>query len=90
MGYSFWLHPKAVFNGFKKGLNDIGIIDLKISKADFMKMEFEELQKITKKDKSTEMGIIQWSEFIFWLIISQVVFLIPLVVLIIGIIWMII
>ena len=31
MGYSLWLHPKAVFSGFKKGLNDIGIIDLMLS-----------------------------------------------------------
>jgi hypothetical protein len=84
MGYSFWLHPKAVFIGFKKGLNDIGIIDLKISKSDFMKMEFEELQKITKKERLTEMGIIQWIEFIFWWVISQMIFLFPLIIILLG------
>ena len=89
MGYSFWIHPKAVFNRFKKGLNDIGIICLKISESDFMKMEFEELQKITKKEESTEMGIIQWIEFIFWCVISQMIFLFPLIIVVIGIIWII-
>ena len=87
MGYSFWLYPKSVFKGFKKGLNDVGIIDLKISKSDFMKMEFEELQKVTLKEKSTEMGIIKWLEFIFWWLISQMIFLFPLIIVVIGIIW---
>jgi hypothetical protein len=86
MGYSFWLYPKAVFNGFKKGLNDIGIIDLKISKSDFMKMEFEELKKITKKKKSTEMEIIHWIEFMFWWIMSQMIFLFPLIGIVIAIV----
>ena len=88
MGYSFWLYPKAVFKGFKKGLNDIGIIDLNISVSDFMKMEFVELQRITKKGQITEMGIIQWIEFIFWWIISQMIFLFPLIMIVIGTIWL--
>lgn len=86
MGYSFWLHPKAIFNGFKKGLNDIGIIDLKISKSDFMKIEFEELVKITQKEKTTEMGVLQWSQFVFWVLISQIIFLFPLLIAIVGMI----
>jgi hypothetical protein len=88
MGYSFWFHPKAVFNGFKKGINNIGIIDLKLSETEFMKMEFEALQQITKKEKSVEMGIIQWTQFIFWLLISQIIFLFPLIIIIFGIIWL--
>ena len=88
IGYSFWLYPKAVLNGFKKGLNDIGVIDLKISESDLMKMEFEELQRITKKGQITEMGIVQWIEFIFWWIISQMIFLFPLIMIAIGTIWL--
>ena len=53
MGYSLWMYPKVVFRGYKKGLNAVGIIDLKISKSDFMRMEFEELKSITKKQKHT-------------------------------------
>ncbi|MEK9530729.1 MAG: hypothetical protein VWZ86_04610 [Flavobacteriaceae bacterium] len=88
MGYSFWLHPKAVYQGFKKGLNDVGIIDLKISKSDFMKMEFDKLVQITRKEKTIEFGILQWIEFFFWILISQIIFLFPLIIAIIGVIWL--
>ena len=74
-GISLWLHPKAVFRGFKKGLNDIGIIDLKISKPDLMKMDFNKLVEITAKDKTSDMGFLQWSQFIFWIAVSQIIFL---------------
>lgn len=86
MGYSFWLHPKVVYNGFKKGLNNIGIIDLKISKSDFMSMEFIDLVKITQKKGSTKMTIFRKIQFIMWLLISQVVFLFPFL-LVIFVIW---
>ena len=56
MGHSLWLYPTFVFKGLKKGLNNIGIIDLKISKSDFMKMEFKELVEITRKKKTITMG----------------------------------
>lgn len=79
MGYSLWLYPKAVFRGFKKGLNDIGIIELKISKPEFMAMSFEELKKLTKRLRHTEMGFLQWFAFLFWSLLSQIVLLFPLI-----------
>jgi len=88
MGHSLWLYPKSVFNGFKKGLNNIGIIDLKISKPEFMKMEYDHLIKITKKEKITTMGISQWIRFLFWSLISQIIFLFPFLIVIIGFIWL--
>ncbi len=89
MGYSLWLYPKAVYQGFKKGLNDIGIIDLKVSKSEFMKMEFNKLVEITRKEKVTKMGVFQWVQFLFWILICQMIFLFPLLIVIIGIIWII-
>ena len=88
MGYSLWIYPKSVFNGFKKGLNDIGIIDLKVSKPDFMKMEYSELIKITKKEKTMKMRGLQWAKFLFWTLTSQVILLFPLLVIGIGLIYM--
>jgi hypothetical protein len=88
MGYSLWLHPKDVFNGFKKGLNDIGIIELGVSKSDFMKMEFDQLVEITKKKQNTGMGFSNWVEFIFWLLVSQTILLTPFILIVIGIIWL--
>ena len=87
-GYSLWLHPKSVFKGFKKGLNNVGIIDLGVSKSDFMKMEFDQLVEITKKAQNTEMGIWQWTEFLFWSVISQIILLFPFILGIIGVIWL--
>jgi len=87
-GYSLWLYPNAVFRGFKKGLNNIGIVDLKISKSDFMKMEFDRLVEITKKERHIEIGVWQWAEFIFWSIISQIILLLPFALGIIGILWL--
>lgn len=84
MGYSLWIYPKSVLNGFKKGLNEIGIIDLKISKSNFMKMEYSELIIITKKEKTTEMNVIQWTKFLLWIITSQIIFLFPLIAIGIG------
>lgn len=84
MGYSLWIYPKSVLNGFKKGLNEIGIIDLKISKSNFMKMEYSELIRITKKEKTTEMNVIQWTKFLLWIITSQIIFLFPLIAIGIG------
>lgn len=76
-GYSLWLHPKAVLNGFKQGLNHVGIIDLGLTKADFMEMEFDNLVEITRKEKCTEMGVRKWTEFIFWSVVGQIILLSP-------------
>lgn len=84
MGYSLWIYPKSVLNGFKKGLNEIGIIDLKISKSNFMKMEYSELIRITKKEKTTEINVIQWTKFLLWIITSQIIFLFPIIAIGIG------
>jgi hypothetical protein len=84
MGYSLWIYPKSVLNGFKKGLNEIGIIDLKISMSNFMKMEYSELIRITKKEKTTEINVIQWTKFLLWIITSQIIFLFPLIAIGIG------
>ena len=64
-----------VYNGFKKGLNDVGIIDLKIKEADFMKMEFDDLVQVTQKNYHTSMGVIQWIQFLVWYFFSQLLFL---------------
>lgn len=60
-----------------------------LSKSEFMKMEFDRLVEITKKEKNTEMGIWQWAEFIIWSFISQIVLLFPFILGIIGLIWII-
>ena len=71
-GYFLFLPPKTVFNGFKKGLNNVGIIDLGLKRSELMQMEFNQLLKVTQKEYHTKVGISQLSEFMFCLIISQI------------------
>ena len=88
MGYSLWLHPKDVLKGFIKGLNNIGVIDLKISKSELMKIEYDQLIQIITKEKNIEIGIVEWIQFLFWLLISQIIFLFPLILIIVSIIYL--
>lgn len=88
-GYSLWIHPYALFQGYKKGLNDIGIIDLNIEKSDFMKMDMVELQKITSKKEHTKMGFLQWFQFVFWMLLSAFLFLLPFMAILVLILYII-
>lgn len=79
MGYGIWLYPKDIFLGYKKGLTNKGIIDLKISKQQFLEMELTELVSLTKKDKPKSSRFIQNLSFLFWVIISQFILLAPII-----------
>ena len=53
-----------------------------------MKIEYNQLIKMTKQEKTTEIGIIEWIRFLFWSLISQIIFLFPLILTILGIIFL--
>lgn len=80
---------KIGIKGFQKGLNNVGIIDLGLNNSTLMKMDLDQLVYITQKEKITEMGIWQWVEFLFWSFISQIIFLFPLMLGIVAIIYLI-
>ena len=79
MGYSFWINPKSVFKRFIKGINNIGIIDLNRSKEEFMQMEYIELIELTSRKTKKSIGFPQYLQFIFWLLLSQVILFGPLI-----------
>lgn len=79
MGYSLWIYPTHVFKGYKKGVNNIGLIDLNITKSGFMKMSFNELEEITLKKESNKWGVKNFIVFLFWCLISQTILLFPLI-----------
>ena len=37
------------------------------------------------KEKTTKMGILQWTKFLFWILVSQIVFIFPFLIVLIGI-----
>ena len=79
MGYSFWINPKSVFKGFIKGINNIGIIDLNISKEVLMQMEYKKLIELTSRKNKKIIGFPHYLQFTFWLVLSQVILLTPVI-----------
>lgn len=77
-GYAMWTHAYSVFQGFRTGLNAIGIFDLGKSKTEIMRMEYEDLIKLTKKSHQKSMEFLQWIQFFFWVLVSEIAFLFPL------------
>jgi hypothetical protein len=85
MGYGLWLYPKDIFIGYKKGLRYKGVIDLEISKKQFLAMELDELISLIKKEKPSSFGILEIVMFIAWAVISQIILLSPVLLIVLGI-----
>lgn len=81
MGYALWIRPKDVLKGYRKGLENYGVIDQDFSREEFMQMEKEELVKKITKNNPKPFGIIQIIQFSFWIVMSQAIFLAPLLIL---------
>ncbi|WP_075341055.1 hypothetical protein [Tenacibaculum agarivorans] len=78
MGFSFFIYPKEVIKGYKKGLQYNGLIDQKISKATVMNHSIEELNTMLLKEKPAHFNLLNLS---FWFLISTLFFLSPLLLL---------
>jgi len=85
LGYSIWLYPKDAFLGYKKGSNCNGIIDLKKTRQEFLEMELNQLINLTTKNKEFRFGIKQSIGFVFWVLISQLILLAPILILLFSI-----
>jgi hypothetical protein len=79
-GYGLWLYPKDIYLGYKKGLNNKGIIDLKIEKSEFLKMEFNQFVLVTKRENIVKFNSAEHIVFLIWILISQIILLFPLIV----------
>lgn len=83
MGFSLLNYPKEVLKGYKAGLLCKGLIDLKITKQQLLSLSINELkEKITKK-KPIKMNVFQWVIFVSWIVISELVFLFPILLIVI-------
>jgi hypothetical protein len=79
MGFCLLNYPKEVFNGYKEGINAIGVIDLKMEKETLLKMSVSKLRKHIQRTKTKP---VNWGMFLFWGLISELIFLFPLLVVI--------
>lgn len=82
MGFSFLNYPKEVYKGYKAGLKCKGIIDLKLSKTQLLNLSINELKQLIAKKKPTKMNVFQGSIFFLWVLISEVIFLFPFLLII--------
>ncbi|MBL4605834.1 MAG: hypothetical protein JKY02_09310 [Flavobacteriaceae bacterium] len=81
MGLGFLLFPKEVYRGYKTGLQCKGIVDLKIKKEVLLNLSIEELKCKIRKKKPVKMYLFQWTVFSFWILISEILLLFPLLIL---------
>ena len=79
MGFSLLNNPKQVLKGYKTGINAIGIIDLKKTKKELLNLSVQELKELITVKKTKKMN---WFSFLFWGMLSQLIFLFPFLFLI--------
>ncbi len=83
MGFSLLNYPTEVINGYKEGLKVTGIIDLKLSKEQLLQLTISQVKEKIKRKHPLKMNIFQRCIFLFWVSISLLSVLFPLVLLLI-------
>jgi len=83
MGFSLLNHPKQVLKGYKTGINIKNILDLQLKKDTLLQLSISDLKAALQKEHATP---INWLVFLFWCFIGEIVFLLPLLLIIICII----
>ncbi|WP_299046680.1 hypothetical protein [uncultured Polaribacter sp.] len=78
MGFSVLNHPKDVLKGYKTGINSIGIINLNLQKKQLLNMPVDNLKSLIKKEETISFN---WVLFVFWVLLSLIIFLSPLLLL---------
>jgi len=81
MGWGFWKHPSSVFRGFSKGYSDKGIARLNMEQAELLELNLSELQLLTLNKRANRSKTIFYFKFSGWLLVSQIVFLSPIIAL---------
>jgi hypothetical protein len=78
MGFTLLNYPKEVYKGYKAGIKVTGIIDLPLNKHQLLALSIKELEEIIQKENTIEMNVIQSVFFTFWVLISIFIFLFPI------------
>ena len=81
MGWGFWTYPEVVFRAFRKGSRDKGIARLNLYQDELLEMDLNKLQQLTLNRKQRS-RLSFYVRFIVYGLISQLVFLFPVILLI--------
>ena len=81
MGWGLWKHPSTVLKGFRRGQSDQGIAGLNFSQQSLLAMNLPKLQSLTQNQHLHHSGLFSNFKLVCWSLISQIVFLSPLLTL---------
>ena len=81
MGWGLWNHPTSVIRGFRAGNSQRGIANLKMPKDKLLSMDLEQLRGLMEYNRSSFLPFMFYIRLIFWILISQLLFLLPLILL---------
>lgn len=79
MGWGLWKHPHAIFRGFRKGHTDRGIAGLNFDREHLLAMNLKQLQALTLNKNLLHSRFYYYCKLFYWIFISQIVFLLPLI-----------
>ena len=88
MGCSLWNHPKVVFNGFSMKQSCKGVIELGLRKKELLESDIKTIKSRVLFVKPKRNNVISAILFLFWIFLSQLFFISPLMLigLMIGIV----
>ena len=81
MGWGLWKHPSAIYQGFSKGHFNNGIANLKLEKDNLLTLDLAQLKELTIRTRENSSGLFLNLKLISWILISQLVFFFPLILL---------
>ncbi|WP_375559321.1 hypothetical protein ACE193_16485 [Bernardetia sp. OM2101] len=77
MGYSLWLYPKRVWEGFVEGLKNKNLLDLNMEKEELMNLEKTVLQAKIRKTENSNVTLTSLLKFFVLSLISQILLFSP-------------
>jgi hypothetical protein len=78
MGYGLWIHPKAVYIGFNIGQSCKGVIELGVRKKELLESDIKTIKSTVLFVKTKRNNVISALLFLFWIFLSQLFFISPL------------
>ena len=81
MGWGLWKHPGSVIRGFRAGNSQRGIANLEIEKDKLLSLDLDQLRGLMEYNRSSLSPFMSYIRLVSWILISQLLFLLPLLLL---------
>ena len=87
MGWGLWKHPASVIRGFRAGNSQRGIANLGIEKDKLLSLDLDQLRRLMEYNRNSRSPFLFYIRLICWVLISQLLFLLPLLLLLCWIVY---